>query len=99
MQEIGKLLRYEIAKQCEKHPTVYKGVRGKGLMLGIKCGPPNSELVKLLRDEGLLTVGAGDNILRLVPPLIIDEHHVAEAVSMLSKVAKKLEKKKAEKKD
>ena len=99
VQEIGKLLRYEIAKQCEKHPTVYKGVRGKGLMLGIKCGPPNSELVKLLRDEGLLTVGAGDNILRLVPPLIIDEHHVAEAVSMLSKVAKKLEKKKAEKKD
>ncbi len=99
VHEVGKLLRHEIAKQCEMHPTIYKGVRGKGLMLGIKCGPPNSELVKLLRDEGLLTVGAGDNILRLVPPLIIDEHHVAEAVSMLSTVADKLEKKKSGKKD
>ena len=99
VQKVSKLLRHEITKQCEMHPTVYKGVRGKGLMLGIKCGPPNSELVKLLRDEGLLTVGAGDNILRLVPPLIIDEHHVAEAVSMLSTVAKQLEKKKVKKKD
>ena len=99
VQKVGKLLHHEIKKQCEMHPTVYKGVRGKGLMLGIKCGPPNSELVKLLRDEGLLTVGAGDNILRLVPPLIIDEHHVAEAVSMLSTVAKQLEKKKLKKKD
>ena len=99
VQKVSKLLRHEITKQCEMHPTVYKGVRGKGLMLGIKCGPPNSELVKLLRDEGLLTVGAGDNILRLVPPLIIDEHHVAEAVSMLSTVAKQLEKKKLKKKD
>ena len=99
VQKVSKLLRHEITKQCEMHPTVYKGVRGKGLMLGIKCGPPNSELVKLLRDEGLLTVGAGENILRLVPPLIIDEHHVAEAVSMLSTVAKQLEKKKFKKKD
>ena len=99
VQKVSKLLRHEITKQCEMHPTVYKGVRGKGLMLGIKCGPPNSELVKLLRNEGLLTVGAGDNILRLVPPLIIDEHHVAEAVSMLSTVAKQLEKKKVKKKD
>ena len=99
IQKVGKLLRNEIEKQCEDHPTIYKSVRGAGLMLGVECGPPNSTVVEFLREEGLLTVGAGGNILRLVPPLIINEHHVAEAIKMLDKVADRLEKEKPKERD
>ena len=45
IQKVGKLLRNEIEKQCEDHPTIYKSVRGAGLMLGVECGPPNSTVV------------------------------------------------------
>jgi acetylornithine/N-succinyldiaminopimelate aminotransferase len=60
-------------------------------MLGIECGPANTELVDLAREEGLIAVVAGENILRLVPPLIIDESHVAEAIAILDKVAGRVE--------
>ena len=87
----GESLRQKIGVLCDKHPTVFKGVRGAGLMLGIECGPANTELVDLAREEGLIAVVAGENILRLVPPLIIDESHVAEAVTILDKVAGRVE--------
>ena len=47
--------------------------RGKGLMLGLKCVGPNTEMVERLRRCGLLTVGAGDNVVRLLPPLVISD--------------------------
>jgi acetylornithine/N-succinyldiaminopimelate aminotransferase len=89
--ETGELLRREVAKLCKKHPGVFTGVRGAGLMLGIECVPANLDLMDMTREEGLLTVVAGDNILRLVPPLIIDATHVAEAVAILDKVATRVE--------
>ena len=61
-------------------------LRGIGLMLGLKCAVPNTEMVNRLRGAGLLTVGAGDNVVRLLPPLIIEESHVEEALSILDKV-------------
>src|SRR5262249_41061573 len=61
--------------------------RGAGLMLGLKCAVPNTEMVNRLRDAGLLTVTAGDNTVRVLPPLIIEESHVEEALAILDKVA------------
>jgi len=87
----GEALRQHLGALCDKHPTVFTGVRGAGLMLGIECGPANTELVDLAREEGLIAVVAGENILRLVPPLIIDESHVAEAIAILDKVAGRVE--------
>jgi acetylornithine/N-succinyldiaminopimelate aminotransferase len=54
-------------------------------MLGIRCGDSvtNAELGAALRDQGLLTVPAADNVVRLLPPLVIDESHVREAVDMI----------------
>ena len=64
--------------------TSYIGeVRGEGLMLGLKCRIPNSEVMAAARAEGILTVAAGDNVLRLLPPLIIDDADVEEGVRRL----------------
>ena len=69
-----------------RYPSAIEEVRGAGLMLGIKCKGPNTEVIAALRRNGLLTVPAGDNVVRLVPPLIIDESHVEEAVGILDEV-------------
>ena len=66
---------------------VFEEVRGIGLMLGLKCRVPNADVQKAALAEGLLTVAAGDNVLRLVPPLIVSEAECADAVTRLRKAA------------
>jgi acetylornithine/N-succinyldiaminopimelate aminotransferase len=70
-----------------RHPRVFLEVRGKGLMLGLKCAVPNLELVERLRGRGLLTVGAGENVVRLLPPLIVADAEIDEALSILDAAA------------
>ena len=70
-----------------KYAKVFEIARGKGLMIGIKCRVPNGEMITRLMNEGLLAVGAGDNVVRLVPPLIITEAEVDAAVGMIDRAA------------
>ncbi len=70
-----------------RHPETFEEVRGAGLLLGLKCRQPNTEMIARLRDAGLLTVGAGDNVVRLLPPLIVAEAEVDEGLAILDKVA------------
>jgi len=70
-----------------KHPAVFTEVRGKGFMLGLKCVKPNTEMSARLMDGGLLTVTAGDNVLRLVPPLIVGDAEISAAVDIIDKAA------------
>jgi acetylornithine/N-succinyldiaminopimelate aminotransferase len=86
VERMGRLLRTRVEALVKRHPNVLVDVRGAGLMLGLKCAVPNTELLGKLRDAGLLTASAGDNVVRLLPPLIIDESHVEEAVAILDKV-------------
>jgi acetylornithine/N-succinyldiaminopimelate aminotransferase len=74
-----------------KYPKLIKGVRGKGLMIGIICNINNAELCSNLRNEGLLSVPAGDNVLRLLPPLNITAEHADICLKILEKTLKKLE--------
>jgi acetylornithine/N-succinyldiaminopimelate aminotransferase len=67
-------------------PGVVLEVRGQGLLLGLRCEPPNTEITAELLARGLLTVPAGDNVVRLLPPLIIEQQHVDEAVATLRDV-------------
>ena len=67
------------------HPKIIAEVRGIGLMWGIKCVVANAELCKRLFENGLLTVPAADNVVRLLPPLIIDSSHLDEAMAILEK--------------
>ncbi len=71
------------------HPHVYEDVRGMGLMRGLRCAEPiaSADMVAKLREAGLLTVGAGDNVIRLLPPLIVEERHFDEAFAILAKTA------------
>jgi acetylornithine/N-succinyldiaminopimelate aminotransferase len=68
-------------------------VRGKGLMLGFKLadGHVNAELVKQLLERGLLTVPAGDNVIRLLPPLIVGADEVGAAIGMLEALFQSLD--------
>ncbi|MDF1792750.1 MAG: aspartate aminotransferase family protein [Thalassobaculaceae bacterium] len=77
-------LRDKLQTLPAKYPGVIEEVRGSGLLMGLKCVVPTGDLQTALREEqGLLTVGAGENVLRLLPPLTIDESHVAEAVGKI----------------
>ena len=88
VEAIGNYLCQQLAGLLAEHPSVFEEVRGQGLLLGLKLRVPNAKFVAAARKQGLLVVGAGDNVVRLVPPLIIEEAQVREAMAMLSAAAK-----------
>ncbi|MGQ9366568.1 aspartate aminotransferase family protein [Azospirillum sp. ST 5-10] len=90
VERIGERLRRGLDGLVETHPTVFAEVRGKGLLLGLKCIPANTDVVARLRDHGMLSVPAGDNVVRLLPPLIIGEEQVEEALAALGRVAREV---------
>ncbi len=88
---MGDRLRAALEQMIPNHDHLFAEVRGKGLMLGIKLKPGNEprELVAHLRDHhGLLTVAAGEGVVRILPPLVIGEEHIAEAIERLSEGAR-----------
>lgn len=89
--QIALRLKQSLAELKDKHPDVIAEIRGEGLMLGLKLHTLNTDFVNEARAHGLLVVGAGDNVVRLLPPLIITEADVAEAVSRLDKTASAVE--------
>jgi acetylornithine/N-succinyldiaminopimelate aminotransferase len=88
VQETATLLHRRLEGLVAAHPKVFTEVRGKGLLVGLKCAVPNGDVVTKLREAGLLAVAAGENVLRLLPPLIIGKAEVEEAVAILDGVAK-----------
>jgi acetylornithine/N-succinyldiaminopimelate aminotransferase len=72
-----------------RYPSVFTEVRGAGLIAGLKCAIPNTEVQAAAIAEGLLTVAAGDNVLRLVPPLIIRQLECDEALTLLDRTARR----------
>ncbi len=90
VQAMSALLQGELAKLIERYPDVLISVGGKGLMLGLKCRVPNTALAAKLTEGGLLTVGAGDNNVRLVPPLNLEADHVHEAIGIIERACQAL---------
>jgi len=84
----GDTLRKRAEALVAAHPGQLKAVRGKGLMIGLQCVVPNTEMVAKLMAAGLLTVGAGDNVVRLLPPLIVENGHIDEAIGIIEKVCR-----------
>ena len=70
------LFRQHLAELVDTYPDLLEGVRGAGLLLGLKAKALNLDLIAAMRDQGLLTVGAGDNVIRILPPLIISEDDI-----------------------
>ena len=73
------------------HPTILAEARGEGLLLGLRCVVTNTDLVRALNAQKLLTVGAGDNVVRMVPPLTVSEGEVAEALAKIDAACRALE--------
>ncbi len=85
VRAMGERLRSALEQLIPNHDALFDSVRGKGLMLGIKLKSDSRAFVAHLRDHhGLLTVGAGDNVVRILPPLVINEGHIAECIEKLS---------------
>ncbi len=87
----GNYLHQQLGRLTAEHPHVFEEMRGQGLMLGLKMRVPNTEFVAAARKHGMLVLGAGDNVVRLLPPLNIDEAHVREAMEKLTLAAQDFE--------
>lgn len=88
---MSERLRGALEQMIPNHDHLFEAVRGIGLMLGIKMKVESRPFVNYLREHGLLTVAAGDNVVRVLPPLIIEDAHVAEFVERLSRAAARYE--------
>jgi len=84
VRTIGERLRAALEQMIPNHDHLFDSVRGKGLMLGIKMNTDSRAFVGYLRTKGILTVAAGDNVVRVLPPLTIDEANIREFVDGLS---------------
>jgi len=91
VRNIALLFKQRLAEIKDQHPSVISEVRGEGLLIGLKSVVPSGELIDAFRAEKLLSVGAGDNVARLVPPLIVSEAEVAEAVARVDRACAAIE--------
>ena len=87
VRAMGERLRSALEQMIPNHDQLFESVRGMGLMLGVRMKTDSRAFVGWLRGQGLLTVSAGDNVMRILPPLVIEEAHIREFVDRLSEAA------------
>lgn len=87
VQIMGESLYGRLQAIVRMFPEAFKGVRGAGLMLGLECVVPAGDVVAALCKAGLLTVPAAENVVRILPPLIIGQQQVDEAAAIVEGVA------------
>jgi acetylornithine/N-succinyldiaminopimelate aminotransferase len=85
VRQVGLYMKQRLAGLADAHPDVVAEVRGEGLLVGVRCVVPVAEVVTAMRDNGLLGAAASDNVVRLLPPLIITNAEVDEAIARLEK--------------
>jgi len=92
VREVSLKLKQRLAEIKDRYSAVVAEVRGEGLLVGLRMVPPSSKMVDELRNEKMITVAAGDNVVRLLPPLIISEAEMADAVARIDRACAKLAK-------
>jgi acetylornithine/N-succinyldiaminopimelate aminotransferase len=90
VRKTALVLKQRLAELKDRHASVIAEVRGEGLLMGLRMVPPVGEMVDELRAEKMITVAAGDNVVRLLPPLIIGEHEIAEAIARIDRACTRL---------
>ncbi len=90
VQRKSGLLRQKLEGLLAEHPDVFEDIRGAGLMIGLKCKVANTDFVQAAYDCELVTVPAGDNVIRLLPALNITDADITEAVTRLDAAAQKI---------
>lgn len=91
VQNKGLQLKQKLACVVDQHPNVFELVRGEGLMLGLKCKVEAGKMLGLMRKHGLLPVPAGDNILRIMPPMIISAEEIDVLIQYIEAAAADME--------
>jgi acetylornithine/N-succinyldiaminopimelate aminotransferase len=91
VRRMALLFKQRLAELKDRHPTVIAEIRGEGLLIGLRVLVPNGDLIDALRAEKLLAVGAGDNVVRLVPPLIVTDSEIAEATERVDRACGSME--------
>ncbi len=90
VRRAGLVLKQKLAAIKDRFPSVITEIRGEGLLVGLRAVVPSSELVDALRAEKMITVGAGDNVVRLLPPLIVSDVELAEAVARIDRACTRI---------
>jgi acetylornithine/N-succinyldiaminopimelate aminotransferase len=90
VEEIGLLFKRRLAEIANRNPRIIAEIRGEGLMLGLGCNVPNTDVAGKLFEEKLLAVNAGDNVVRLLPPLIVTEAELEEACAKIDNACARL---------
>lgn len=86
----GLVLKQRLAGLVDSHPSIFETVRGEGLLQGLKCRVAPAEVIAAAREQGLVAIAAADNVVRLMPPLVISDQEIEEAVSRLDKAARSI---------
>ena len=87
VRDTALVMKQGLASIADRYPDVISEARGAGLLMWLKCVVPNTELVAALREAHLLSVGAGDNVVRLLPPLTVTAEEAREALSRIESAA------------
>ncbi|HLH97565.1 MAG TPA: aspartate aminotransferase family protein [Xanthobacteraceae bacterium] len=90
VSRLGLVFKQKLAEIKDLYPSVIAEVRGEGLLVGLRAAVPNADLVDALRAEKTIVAAAGDNVVRLLPPLIISEEEIAEAVSRIDRACSRI---------
>ena len=90
VDEIAKKWWELLCDLASTYPGVIEEIRGSGLMIGIKCKTDSAKMISCLFDGGMLSVGAVGNVVRLLPPLIVEESHISEAMKILREACSKI---------
>jgi acetylornithine/N-succinyldiaminopimelate aminotransferase len=90
VRHISLLLKQKLAEIKDRYPAIIAEVRGEGLLVGLRAVIPSGDLVNALREEKMIVVAAGDNVVRLLPPLIVSEEEMAEAVRRIDRACARI---------
>ena len=95
VNKVAGYLNQQLGALVAAHPAIFEGVRGQGLMLGLKMKIPNGDFITAARQAGLVVLPAGDNVVRLLPPLTLSESEVRDGMEFMHQAATALESQKA----
>jgi len=95
VNKVANYLHQQLGALVAGHPGVFESVRGQGLMIGIKMKTPSAEFIQAARANGLIVLPAGDNVVRMLPPLTLSEAEAREGIELLGKTAAQVEPQKA----
>jgi acetylornithine/N-succinyldiaminopimelate aminotransferase len=91
VNKVANYLHQQLGALVAGHPGVFEGVRGQGLMIGVKMKIANADFINAARANGLVVLPAGDNVVRLLPPLTLSEAEARQGIELLNKTAAQME--------